>query len=88
MSTGYLQAISWKDVKVEGGFWGSRVKTNREVVLDYQYEKMEETGRIDNFRRASGKKSGKFEGFFSITPMFISGLRQHPTLWGVIQTNI
>ena len=40
MSTGYLQAISWKDVKVEGDFWGSRVKTNREVVLDYQYEKM------------------------------------------------
>ena len=22
MSTGYLQAISWKDVKVEGGFFG------------------------------------------------------------------
>ena len=59
------------------------------MVLDYQYEKMEETGRIDNFRRASGgKKAANSRAFFSMTPMFISGLRQHPTLWGVIQTKI
>jgi len=64
MATNYLKAIPWKDVKIEGGFWGDRIRTNSDVVLDYQYEKMEETGRIDNFRKAAGKKSGKFEGFF------------------------
>jgi len=64
MTSNYLNPVLWKNVKIEGGFWGDRVKLNREAVLNYQYEKMEETGRIDNFRKAAGKKSGKFEGFF------------------------
>jgi len=64
MSTGYLQAVSWKNVHIKDGFWGARLQVNREVTLDYQYERMEETGRIDNFRRASGKKKGKFTGYF------------------------
>jgi len=64
MSRGYLQPISWKQVSVEGDFWGPRLGTNREVTLDYQYEQLEKTGRIDNFRRTSGKKKGDFEGLF------------------------
>jgi DUF1680 family protein len=60
----YLKSLSWKDVKIESGLWGDRVRLNRDVVLDYQYEQIEKTGRVDNFRRASGKKSGKFEGLF------------------------
>ena len=65
MSTGYLlQAVSWKNVHIKDGFWGARLQVNREVTLDYQYERMEETGRIDNFRRASAKKKGKFTGSF------------------------
>jgi len=64
MSTHYLQAVSWKDIKIDNGFWGHRLKVNREVTLDYQYEKLEESGCIDNFRRVSGKKKGGFEGLF------------------------
>jgi len=64
MSTEYLQPVSWKQVQIEGGFWGPRIQTNREVTLDYQYEQMERTGRIDNFRRASGRKKGEYEGAF------------------------
>jgi len=64
MSTRYLQAVSWKNVQIEGGFWGTRLEVNREVTLEHQYEQMEETGRIDNFRRASGKEKGEFEGLF------------------------
>ena len=60
----YLRSLSWKDVKIKSGLWGDRVRLNRDVVLDYQYEQIEKTGRVDNFRRASGKKSGKFEGLF------------------------
>ena len=64
MSTGYLQAVSWKNVHIKDGFWGARLQVNREVTLDYQYERLEETGGIDNFRRASGKKKGEFTGLF------------------------
>lgn len=64
MSTHYLQAVLWKDVEIEGVFWKSRFRTNREITLDYQYEQMDMTGRIDNFRRASGRKKGEFEGLF------------------------
>jgi len=65
MSAGYLlQAVSWKNVYIEDGFWRACLQTNREITLDHQYEQMEETGRIDNFRRASGEKKGEFEGLF------------------------
>lgn len=64
MPINYLKAVSWKDVKIKSGFWGDRVRINRNVVLDYQYEQIEKAGCVDNFRRASGKKGGKFEGFF------------------------
>ncbi len=64
MSTHCLQAVSWKNVQIEGGFWGTRLEVNREVTLEHQYEQIEETGRIDNFRRASGKKKSEFEGLF------------------------
>jgi len=64
MPINYLKAVSWKDVKIKSGLWGDRVRLNRNVVLDYQYEQIEKTGRVDNFRRASGKKNGKFEGLF------------------------
>ena len=64
MSKNYLQPVCWKNVQIEGGFWGTYLQINREIALDHQYEQLEETGRIDNFRRASGEKKGEFEGFF------------------------
>ncbi len=64
MSTHYLRSVLWKDVWIEGGFWGPRLQTNREVTLDYQYEQMDMTRRIDNFRRVSSRKKGEFEGLF------------------------
>ncbi|MCD6508564.1 glycoside hydrolase family 127 protein [Candidatus Poribacteria bacterium] len=45
-------------------FWAARLRQMREVTLPSQYELMEETGRIDNFRRASGKIKGEFKGIY------------------------
>ncbi|MBI3829368.1 MAG: glycoside hydrolase family 127 protein [Planctomycetes bacterium] len=45
-------------------FWEPRRKINREVTLPSQYRQCEETGRIDNFRRASGRKQCDFQGIF------------------------
>jgi len=51
-------------VRLEDGFWAPRQKTLRERTLPTQYKLCEETGRISNFRRASGKEAGDFQGFF------------------------
>lgn len=64
MSTDYLDGVPWKDVQIEDGFWGSRLQTNREITLEDQYNKLEETGRINNFRRVAGRVKGNYEGAF------------------------
>ncbi len=73
MPTHNLQAVYWKNVQIEDGFWATRLEVNRKVTLEHQYEQMEETALIDNFRRASGKKKGEFEGLFLTIPMSING---------------
>jgi DUF1680 family protein len=49
-------------VRLTDGFWAPRLETTRRVTLRQQYEQCEATGRIDNFRRAAGKKGGEFKG--------------------------
>jgi DUF1680 family protein len=49
-------------VLLSDAFWEPRRRINREVTLASQYRRCEETGRIDNFRRAAGKKQGPFQG--------------------------
>ena len=57
----YLDPLYWKKVEIETGFWGTRLETNQKVTLDHQYEQIEETGRLDNFRPVAGKKKGEFQ---------------------------
>jgi DUF1680 family protein len=49
-------------VRIEGGFWGPRLDQIRRVTLPRQYETCEATGRIDNFRRAAGRRGGEYQG--------------------------
>lgn len=46
------------------GFLGRYAKHTATVTIPSQYEIIEETGRLDNFRRASGKSKGPFRGRF------------------------
>ena len=59
-----VRPVPFTDVKVEGGFWGPRFQTNRDVTLWYDFQKCEETNRIANFARAGGLEEGPFEGIF------------------------
>lgn len=59
-----LKSVSLKSIKLTDNFWAKRVDILGEVTLPLQYEIMEETGRINNFRIASGKIKGDFVGFF------------------------
>jgi hypothetical protein len=54
-----LAAVTLRDT-----FWEPRREINRRVTLLEQYEHCETTGRLDNFRRASGKKDVPFQGIF------------------------
>jgi len=59
-----LKPIPIENVKIMDQFWAPRLKTLREETLPSQYNLMEETGRIDNFRRAAGKIKGPFRGAY------------------------
>lgn len=42
--------VALADVTVEGGFWAHALRINRERTIPFQYEQLEQTGRIDALR--------------------------------------
>jgi len=59
-----LRPVPLTAVRLEDAFWAPRLAVNREVTLPAQLKQCEETGRIDNFRRAAGKKQIDFQGIY------------------------
>lgn len=59
-----LQPLALNDVRLQDTFWVPRLEVNRKVTLLFQYQQCEETGRLDNFRRAGGTYQGPFQGTF------------------------
>ncbi len=57
-----LKPVPLTAVTLADDFWAPRRRTNREVTLPAQYRLLEETGRLDNFRRAAGQKDVPFQG--------------------------
>ena len=57
-----LRPVPLTAVTLTDDFWAPRRRVNREVTLPSQYRLLEETGRIDNFRRAAGKVDIPFQG--------------------------
>ena len=49
-------------VAITGGFWGRHRATIGDVTLEAIHDRLEETGRIDNFRVAAGDREGEFQG--------------------------
>lgn len=57
-----LRPVSVEEVELNDGFWAKRIEILRDVTIPSQYELLERTGRIYNFRRASGRENGEFQG--------------------------
>ena len=57
-----LKEFPLSAVTIDDAFWNARLTTNRTVSLHYQLEQLKTTGRLDNFRKAAGTMSGKFQG--------------------------
>jgi len=49
-------------VRVQDAFWLPRLETNRTVTIPDVLSKCEESGRADNFRKASGRLRGAYRG--------------------------
>ncbi len=58
-----FRPVSFDHVHMEGGFWGARLQTNRQVTVRYDFDKCAETGRLDNFAKAGGLMEGAHQGF-------------------------
>lgn len=59
-----LRPVPINAVKLRDRFWQPRLVALQEVTLPSQYDLMEQTGRIDNFRRVAGKVGGDFRGLY------------------------
>ena len=57
-----LNAATLTNVAVTGGFWLSRIETNRTATIPCGFVRCEETGRLDNFRKAARREKGTFKG--------------------------
>src|SRR5574339_45923 len=59
-----MQEIMSRQVAINDSFWSPRLAVNAEQAIVHQWEQLESTGCIDNFRIASGEKDGFREGYF------------------------
>ncbi|MGI8963168.1 MAG: glycoside hydrolase family 127 protein [Thermomicrobiales bacterium] len=51
-------------VRLTDEFLAPRLRINREVTILSQFQHLEETNRLRNFRRAAGKFDGRFDGIY------------------------
>jgi DUF1680 family protein len=59
-----LRSLPLDAVSLADGFWEPRRRINKEVTLPSQYRHLEDTGRLDTFRRASGETGGEYQGIY------------------------
>ena len=57
-----ITPVPFTKVTITDNFWKPRLETNRMVTIPYDFQKCEQTGRIQNFEVAAGMKQGKFDG--------------------------
>ncbi|MDX1934725.1 MAG: glycoside hydrolase family 127 protein [Capsulimonadales bacterium] len=91
-----LRPVPTEAVTLTDAFWEPRREINRRVTLPTQFRHIEDTSRLDNFRRASGKKTGiDFVGIYfndSDVYKWLEGAvvegREDPALQPMIETAI
>ena len=59
-----LKPVPLTAVALADAFWTPRRQLLRDATLPSQFKLLEETGRIDNFRRVAGKVDKPFQGLF------------------------
>jgi len=57
-----IRPVDFTKVRIQDAFWLPRMETNRTVTIPFAFKKNEETGRVDNFRKAAGLMKGPHTG--------------------------
>jgi uncharacterized protein len=57
-----VRPVPFTEVTLTDAFWAPRLETNRTVSVPYALRMNEETGRVDNFRKAAGLMTGPYKG--------------------------
>ncbi|MBN1938592.1 MAG: glycoside hydrolase family 127 protein [Candidatus Aminicenantes bacterium] len=57
-----IRPVPFTEVKVADVFWAPKIETNRAVTIPFALKMNEETGRVNNFRKAAGLMKGAYEG--------------------------
>ncbi len=57
-----VRPVPFTDVRLTDAFWAPRLETNRTVSVPYALRMNEETGRVDNFRKAARLMPGAYKG--------------------------
>ncbi|WP_424000252.1 glycoside hydrolase family 127 protein [Haloarcula salina] len=56
--------MSIGSVQIADDFWQQRREVNREQTIEYQYQQLQESGTLENFRRASAGEEGDHNGMW------------------------
>ena len=59
-----MRELDLRSVRILGGFWGPRLQMNARQALPHQWEQLETSGCIDNFRLLAEGKPGFRTGWF------------------------
>ncbi len=59
-----IAPVSFTDVSINDRYWKPRIDTAVQITIPYDFEKCEETGRIDNFAKAGGLMEGAHQGIY------------------------
>jgi uncharacterized protein len=59
-----MKELSARQVKINDSFWSPRLAVNAEKAIFHQWNQLEATRCIDNFRIVAGEKDGFREGFY------------------------
>ena len=57
-----IRAVPLTAVTIDDGFWAPKLEINRTVTIPHILKENDDTGRVANFEKAAGKKSGSYEG--------------------------
>ncbi len=57
-----IRPVDFTKVQVTDKFWAPKMETNRAATIPFAMKQNEETGRVDNFRKAAKLMTGTFRG--------------------------
>lgn len=65
-SEAHITPVHQWDVTIDDSFWSPYLERVRETMLDYQYDQLETSGCLENFRAAAGRGDAEFQGMWFV----------------------